>query len=238
MNFTADQHHTWELLFKRQVPLAQHFASSHFHKGFKLLQMASDHIPSLTQLNTQITPRTGWTVTTTQSRYMTRQEWFTALIHRQFPITTYIRNQSELDFTPEPDIFHDIFGHQPFMTLPEYTEIFDTFGVAYAKATTDQQKRNLGRLAWFGYEFGVIREHGQLKWFGAGALSSFSEIQNLANPAIPKKPFTIANVIAGHKPDGKRVGDRVYGVTKNSELFVFDSLDHLKSELDRYFATL
>ncbi len=169
---------------------------------------------------------------------MTCLEWFTALTRRHFPITGYTRAQEELDFTPEPDIFHDIFGHQPFMTLPLYTEIFDMFGVAYAKAKTDQQKRDLGRLAWFGYEFGLVRENGELKAFGAGLLSSFSEIQNVNASSVLKRPFRVEDVIAGKKPDSRREGDRVYGVVENTELFVLDSLEHYKKELARYFKSL
>ena len=165
-------------------------------------------------------------------------EWFTALSNKEFPITSYIRDQKELDFTPEPDIFHDIFGHQPFMCIPEYVEIFNMFASAYSKTKTDQQRRDIGRLAWFGYEFGLIKEEDEIKAFGAGLLSSFSEIQNINSDSIPKKQFSIENVLAGHKPGGNRIGDRVYGVTENTELFVFNSLNHLKSELARYFDSL
>lgn len=238
MKFSKQDHQTWSTLFARQHQNVEKFACQEFKDGFTKLNLTADKIPSLLELNCKITPRTGWKVTRTTSRYMTRKEWFTALTRKQFPITGYIRSQAELDFTPEPDIFHDVFGHQPFMTLPQYVEIFDMFATAWPKAKTDEQKRDIGRLAWFGYEFGVIKEKGKPKAFGAGFLSSFSEIQNITNKQIPKKEFTVENVIAGHKPDGTRVGDRVYGVTKNSELFVFDSLDHLKSELRRFFNTL
>jgi len=238
VTFTTNQHHIWEILFERQMPNVAKFACREFLEGFELLQLSPKQIPSLTQLNRQITPRTGWTVTRTNSRYMTRAEWFTALSRKHFPITGYIRTQAELDFTPEPDIFHDVFGHQPFMTLPKYVEIFDLFGQAYKKAKTDQQKKDLGRLAWFGYEFGLIQENGELKAFGAGLLSSLSEIQSIDSPDIIKRPFVVEDVIAGRKPDGHREGDRVYGVTENTELFVLDSLDHYKRELTRYFQSL
>ncbi len=238
MRFSKRDHQTWFILFARQLTNVERFACQEFKEGFAKLNLSPNRIPTLADLNQRITPTTGWKVTRTPSRYMTRQEWFTAFTRKEFPITGYIRGSNELDFTPEPDIFHDVFGHQPFMTLPQYVEIFEMFALAWPKAKSELQRRAIGRLAWFGYEFGLIREEGKLKAFGAGLLSSFSEIKNIADPKIPKREFTVENVIQGHKPDGTRVGDRVYGVTENTELFVFGSLNHLKSELASYFITL
>lgn len=238
MAFTTNNHATWRTLCHRQLPHIAEFACRAYLEGFVRLHMPLNHIPSPRELNQEITPASGWQVTRTQSRYMTRMEWFTALQNRQFPITGYIRGTNELDFTPEPDIFHDVFGHQPYMTLPDFTELFDLFAQGYKKCQTDQHRRDLGRLAWFGYEFGLMRENGELKAFGAGLLSSFGEIQNLHAPHILKKPFTVEGVLQGAKPDGTRTGDRVTGVTMNNELFVLESLAHYKQELTRYLSRL
>jgi phenylalanine-4-hydroxylase len=35
------------------------------------------------------------------------------LATRNFPTTTWLRSRESLEYTPEPDIFHDVFGHVP-----------------------------------------------------------------------------------------------------------------------------
>jgi phenylalanine-4-hydroxylase len=129
-----------------------------------------------------------------------------------------------LDFTPEPDMFHDIFGHLPFMMLPEYARLEEMFAPAFQRAN-DDQREDIKRLAWFSTEFGLIRENGETKIFGAGLLSSASELDRVVAGETPLLRFTIENVI----PNEKAIWNF------NDQLFVFESIDELKVELARYF---
>ncbi|HIH41764.1 TPA: hypothetical protein HA239_05115 [Candidatus Woesearchaeota archaeon] len=139
-------------------------------------------------------------------------------------ITDYMRTWEELDFTPEPDMFHDIFGHLPFMTLKQYTAIQDMFAPAFIRATLEEQE-NIKRLAWFSTEFGLIKENGEVKIFGAGIMSSKGEIENVVSGKVPILPFTIENVLKRNKA--------IYSF--NKELFIFNSVEELKQELGKYF---
>lgn len=121
-------------------------------------------------------------------------------------------------------MFHDIFGHLPFMVLPEYTALQELFAPAFLRATPEQRE-TIKRLAWFSTEFGLIRESGGFKIFGAGLISSFGEIRHVMDGRTPIKPFTIENVIGYEKA--------IY--TFNEVLFVIDSIEALKAELARYF---
>jgi len=135
-----------------------------------------------------------------------------------------MRSWEEINWTPEPDMFHDIFGHLPFMTLPHYAELQDMFAPAFL-AADDEQRENIKRLAWFSTEFGLIRENGELKIFGAGLMSGNSEMLNVVNGNVPVKEFTVENVIQFDKAVWEQ----------NSILFVFESFDQLILELKRYF---
>lgn len=224
MEFTQEHHQVWKILSERQQDnIARHACSLYLH-GAAILDLPRDRIPRLAELNRHITPRTGWEVVRTPVRYSDAVPWYTQFAKRRFMVTDYMRGMDELDFTPEPDMFHDIFGHLPFMVHPEYTALQEMFAPAFF-AATDEQREDIKRLAWYSTEFGLMKEEGELKIFGAGLISSVGEIQNVVERKVEIMPFTIENVI-GHE---KAVW------SFNDVLFWFETLDDLKQELARYF---
>ncbi len=229
MRFTADQHRIWSTLSRRQLLKAQRYACREYLEGFEILALPLDRIPSLHFLNRGVAPRTGWKTVRTLIRYSDAQPWYQAFARKEFLITDYMRGWDELDFTPEPDMFHDIFGHIPFMVLPRYTELQEMFAPAFQRAGNREKLReDIKRLAWFSTEFGLIRENGDLRVFGAGLISSAGEIENVMAGQVPILPFKIESVLKRDKA--------IYSY--NDVLFVFDSLDALKVELASYFDTL
>lgn len=64
-----------------------------------------------------------------------------------------------------------------------------------------------------------------MKIFGAGLISGNAEMQNVIDGKIPIHEFTIENVIRYDKAVWEQ----------NANLFVFDSVAHLQTELSRYF---
>lgn len=223
LNFTKEQNSVWTTLFANQVGNTKKFACKEYLTGFDILNLPKDKIPHLDYLNEKITPRTGWQTTRTNIRYSDALPWYQHFAIQEFIVTNYLRNREELNFTPEPDMFHDIFGHLAFITNPEYVELFSMFSKAYLKATPEEQK-NIGRLAWFSYEFGMIKEGNDIKIFGAGILSSVGETVNVMQGKTKLTPFIIENVLRRNK-----------AITDfNKELFVFKSIKELKKELNRY----
>lgn len=227
LEFSDEQHGVWRDLYARQLPNVRAFACSDYLRGFELIALPAERIPQTNELNAVITPRTGWRTVRTVVRYSDAVPWYHHFAKQQFLITDYMRGRHEMDFTPEPDMFHDIFGHLPFMVLPEYTALQELFAPAFLRATPEQRE-NIKRLAWFSTEFGLIREGGDIKIFGAGLMSSFGEIQHVMAGMTPVRPFTIENVIGYEKA--------IY--TYNEVLFVIDSIEALKIELARYFDTI
>ena len=58
---------------------------------------------------------------------------------------------------------------------------------AFLAAKSDEHRENIKRLAWFTMEFGLIREKGERKLFGAGlifALNSHMEETRLLVPVL------------------------------------------------------
>ncbi len=217
----------WETLFTRQIDRVRRCACSAYLEGLDILRLPADRVPGLDELNAVITPRTGWRTLRTTVRYSDAVQWYHHFARREFLVTDYLRSREELDFTPEPDMFHDIFGHLPFMVLPEYTALQEMFAPAFHRAGPEQREQ-IKRLAWFSTEFGLIRENGDIRVFGAGLISSAGEIEHALSGAVPIEPFTIENVIAHPKA--------IYCF--NEVLFVFDSIPALRAELARFFDTL
>ncbi len=227
MEFTEDQHKIWRTLHDRMLPRIQQHACREYLDGFQRLQIPRETIPSLEQLNARITPATGWRTVRTNVRYSTAEAWYEQFARKQFLITDYMRDWPELDFTPEPDMFHDIFGHLPFMTLPAYAELEELFAPAFLRGD-EQQRENVKRLAWYSTEFGLLREDGRLKLFGAGLISSAAETDKVMSGGTPLEPFTVDNIIKHEKSVWEF----------NSILFVADSMAAMKDELRRYFDTI
>ncbi len=124
-----------------------------------------------------IHPRTGWRIERTAVRYTLAEDWYQKFARRIFLITDYLRTRQQMEFTPEPDMFHDIFGHLPYLTQEFYARIEDKFAPAYLKAT-QAEKEVIKRLAWYSTEFGIVIEDNRFKVFGAGTISGRSELSN------------------------------------------------------------
>ncbi len=228
VEFTPEQHEIWKELYRRQAAQVGKYACREYLQGSKNLNLPADHIPSVQWLNVRIQPRTGWRTVRTRVRYSDAVQWYTHFAKREFLITDYVRSREELDFTPEPDMFHDVYGHLPYFTLPEYVEIQEMFAPAFFKARDDNQRENIKRLAWFSTEFGLIRENGELKVFGTGLISSKGEMEHVLAGNTPLQPFKCETIINFDKAIW----------SYNDQLFVFDSLAELKKELARYFDSL
>ncbi len=178
ISFSDEQHAIWADLYSgvQQPYLLEHICRE-FMEGLSLLKLDPLHIPKVSYLNDRIYPRTGWRIERTIVRYTPADDWYQKFAQRVFMITDYLRTWDQMEFTPEPDMFHDIFGHLPYLTQGFYTRIEDKFAPAYLKATPDE-KEAIKRLAWYSTEFGLVIQDNRFKVFGAGTISGRAELAN------------------------------------------------------------
>ena len=178
IDFSTEQHAIWTDLFAgiHQPYLLEHLCQE-YKDGFELLELDPHQIPTVAYLNSHITPRTGWRIERTVVRYTLADDWYQKFAQRIFLITDYLRTRDQMEFTPEPDMFHDIFGHLPYLTKDFYARIEDKFAPAYLKATQDE-KEVIKRLAWYSTEFGLVIQEKRFKVFGAGIISGRAEFAN------------------------------------------------------------
>ena len=196
--YTKDDHEAWQMLFDRQMTYLADHASQTYLTGARLINLRRDRVPPLTDINERLKPRTGW-----QSRavpgYLPPKAFFACLSRREFPTTVVIRPKTSLDYLPQPDIFHDVFGHVPLHADPIFADFLQTYGLAALKCDDDEHTKRLARLFWFTVEFGLIREGGELKVYGSGLISSPGESRHsLTSSEVERRPFDLETVCDTH----------------------------------------
>ena len=194
-SFTSDDHEVWDLLFARQVELLGSRVVSEFLDGIDLLRLSHPGVPDVEGLNAMLEPRTGWR-TVAVPGLVPDAIFFAMLSERVFPVGNFIRTREQLDYLEAPDCFHDMFGHIPMLAHHDYAEMTRHIGELGVAAIQAGQGHKAARLYWHSVEFGLAREHGELKILGAGLASSFGEAHlSLESETVERLPFSIESAI-------------------------------------------
>ena len=172
--YTPEQHAIWSELVTRRMPQLEQHACAEYLDGFQQIGLQADQLPNLAAVSARLQPRTGWQ-STPVSGFLPADAFFEMLAARMFPTTTWIRSREAMGYTPEPDIFHDVFGHVPMHAHPVFANFLEHYGKVCAALTSADDLERMGRLFWFTVEFGVIREQGAIKVYGSGLISSHGE---------------------------------------------------------------
>jgi phenylalanine-4-hydroxylase len=195
-HFTAEDHRVWDLLFARQQKRLAGRAVKAFEEGLDLLRLDRPGIPEFGALNDKLLPRTGWKVVAVPG-LLPDEIFFRHLSRRQFPAGNFIRSAAQLDYLEEPDVFHDVFGHVPLLAHPRFADLLEALGRQGLAALGSGRLHLLSRLYWYTVEFGLAREEGALKIYGAGLASSFGEAGfALDDPAPWRRPFDLGEVLS------------------------------------------
>ncbi|MFP5248486.1 MAG: phenylalanine 4-monooxygenase, partial [Acidobacteriota bacterium] len=110
--YTAEQNAVWSQLVDRAYPELEKHAAREYLEGFEIVGLSRDRLPDLSRISARLEPLTGWNATPV-SGFLPAPAFFEMLAARRFPTPTWLRGGDSLEYTPEPDIFHDVFGHVP-----------------------------------------------------------------------------------------------------------------------------
>lgn len=227
-SYSADEHDRWDRLFARMAQLLPRYACASIRRAVDLLSLSEGGIPDMERLSDRLEPMTGWRVVPVAD-LVPDDVFFDHLANRRFPAGAFIRPEAEFDYLQEPDIFHDIFGHVPMLADPVFAEFMEAYGKGGNAALERGQLHHLARLYWYTVEFGLIREDGDLKVFGAGIISSPTETRFCLED-------TSSNRVAF---DLRRVMRTKYIIDDFQQTyFVIDRFEDLLSECYRDFAPL
>lgn len=192
--YSAEDHEVWRVCFDRRMKQLETDASDVFLEGMRVINLQREGVPDLKDVNARLMTMTKW-----QSRgvpgYLPAKVFFAFLAQRQFPTTLSVRPKTSMDYLPEPDIIHDVFGHVPLHADPVFADFLQTYGQAALHTNDPAHTERLARLFWFTVEFGLIREGGKLKLYGSGLISSEGEGRHaLESKEVERREFDLERV--------------------------------------------
>ena len=193
VDYTEEEQDIWRHVAGRLEELHEKYASPFYLHAKKELGITNDRIPQLSAMSKRLTETTGFRLAPIEGLVDTRA-FLSWLSYRVMLSTQYIRHTSRPEYTPEPDIVHEIIGHQPMFTNPAFADYSQFVGHG-ARRANDQQLEELGRLYWFTVEFGLVDHEGETKAYGAGLLSSYGELEHAFSDEVERRPFDLEQVI-------------------------------------------
>ncbi len=204
-------------------------AAEAFLRGIDVLRLEKSGIPDFAALNERLMPTTGWQVVAVPG-LVPDAVFFDHLANRRFVSGNFIRRAEQLDYLQEPDVFHDVFGHVPMLTDPVFADYMQAYGKGGQRSLGFGALHKLARLYWYTVEFGLVREAGALRIYGAGIVSSYGESVFALDDASPNRiAFDLERVM--------RTDYRIDDYQQN--YFVIDSFESLlRQTVETDFAPL
>jgi len=184
-SYTEEQQERWRRLYRRQIERVPGRACDEYLEALSHLDYEGG-IPRFENVNRKLAEATGWRLVAVPG-LVPDLVFFDHLAHRRFPVTRWIREEHELDYIVEPDVFHDFFGHVPMLFTPVFADYMQAYGRGGLKAERLGGLKWLARLYWYTVEFGLIRTPAGLRSYGAGILSSPSEVVHAVTSDEPRR---------------------------------------------------
>ena len=191
--YSAEEDAVWGELFSRQMAFLAGRAAPEYLVGVAALGLGAAHVPQVRDIDARLAALTGAGVEGVPA-IIPPARFFGLLAQRKFPVATFLRRREEIGYIEEPDIFHEVFGHCPLLTNPDYAAFIERFGQLGATLGKPYSWR-LFRLFWFTVEFGMLRTADGLKPFGAGIVSSPAEAEHALAGRAEMLDFDLMTVL-------------------------------------------
>jgi phenylalanine-4-hydroxylase len=214
-------HEVWRTLYRQQADLVPSAAPASYLEGLDLLGLPAGRVPDLDEVNERSRAISGWTFVAVDG-LVKGTDFFGMLANRRFPVTSRMRKPEELRFSELPDLFHDLYGHGPFLTDRRTARLYEEFGrVGLRVFGRPDDLALLQGIMWTTLETGLIRTPDGLRALGGAILSSADEIRQVLDPACPVEPFD---------PEVVRV--TTYDILQlQKRYFVVEDLEQIESAL-------
>lgn len=237
IDYTATEVATWGEVYRRLGALQERYACAEYRRAFDAMAREcgyrEDNVPQMHVVSDFLRQRTGFRLRPVPGLLGSR-DFLAGLAFRVFFATQYLRHHSVPLYTPEPDVVHELIGHAPMFADPAFADLSQEIGLASLGAS-DEEIERLARCYWFSVEFGLLREDGALKAYGAGLLSSFGELEYACDPGCvdSRQPAQLLTW------EPARAAVRSFPITDYQPCyFVADSLQDAKARMQTYCRTL
>jgi phenylalanine-4-hydroxylase len=224
--YTKDEHQVWSQLIEQQISITKSCAHPIFIEGLQLINFSSTKIPSIDNISHILKEISGWDLVLVD-KLVPDEDFFYLLACKKFPISISIRPKSQINFytSVNPDLFHDYFGHCPFLLNKQFAEFVNKLGIYATKMIKNNPRYTeyFKRFYGFTLEFGLVNTEGGLKIYGAGILPSKDEINNaLYNPEVKRLQFKLPELLASPMFYITQKQELYYCLDKIEDLFDFD----------------
>uniref|UniRef100_A0A8P4JVZ1 tryptophan 5-monooxygenase n=1 Tax=Dicentrarchus labrax TaxID=13489 RepID=A0A8P4JVZ1_DICLA len=230
IEFTEEEVKTWGVVYRELNKLYPTHACREYLKNLPLLskycEFREDNIPQLEDVSRFLRERTGFTIRPVAG-YLSPRDFLAGLAFRVFHCTQYVRHSSDPLYTPEPDTCHELLGHVPLLAEPSFAQFSQEIGLASLGASDDSVQK-LATCYFFTVEFGLCKQEGQLRAYGAGLLSSISELKHALSGNARIMPF-----------DPKVTSKQECIITTFQDVyFVSDSFEEAKVKMREFAKTI
>ncbi|MFZ0325610.1 MAG: phenylalanine 4-monooxygenase [Actinomycetes bacterium] len=225
IDYSDEEHRVWSLVAAELRAKHRRLAPSEIVEAGDRLGLPTDHVPQLNEVTELLAPFSGFGYQPAAGLVPLR-DFYGSLADRVFWSTQYLRHPSQPLYTPEPDIVHEVIGHATTLASPRLAALYTVAGEAARRVQSLDALEFVSKVFWFSLEFGVLREGGEPKAYGAGLLSSYGEIEEFV--AADLRPLDIA-----------RMGTQTYDITHYQPiLFCGDSLQHVEDVVGGFFSSV
>ena len=227
--YTAEDQGVWKILFDRQMPNLPAAATKEFMTGVARVGFNANSIPNFEETNQVLKALTGWEIYAVPG-IVADDLFFELMANRKFPATTWVRKMSQLDYLEEPDMFHDVFAHIPLLTNQAFVDFLQAISQFGQEWIDDEWAIHLlSRVYWFTIEFGLIRENGEVRIYGAGILSSAGETKHALSTVPEHFEFDVDKML--DTPYRKDIMQDKYFIADSYEQ-LYESLPEIKEKIE------
>src|SRR3954454_8003278 len=220
--YTETENDIWRTVCRELHVKHEKYACREYLEAKAALGLPEDRVPQLDEVTAGLAPLTGFEYHPAPGLVELR-EFYASLGDRVFHSTQYVRHPSEPLYTPEPDLIHEVIGHGNLLASPRFAAIKREAGLAAQRVETDAALQFLADVFWFTIEFGVMREDGEIRAYGAGILSSYGEIEEFRGADL-------------RSLDLLEMGTLEYDITKYQPvLFCADGMGELEDVVGGFF---
>lgn len=219
--YTDQEHATWHAIHTALAGAYGSRVSRRVKEAAGRAPIPAGYVPQHAEVGDQLHAVSGFRFTVAGGIVPTKR-FLGAMADGYFHAVQYVRHPRMPLYTPEPDVLHDVLGHGIHLCDPWFANLYRAVGRAAMRVDSADALDLLSRIYWYTLEYGVVREDGQIRAYGAALLSSYGELARFQQAEI--RPWNPAQMLLHpYRVDG-------YQPT----LFAAESMNHLADSLHAF----